>query len=97
MYEYGQGVAVNVKKVIELYERAVDLKNPIAATNLADMYERGLGTEKNLCHALDLYLQGKYFTNAQRIVDHCLDLKEKMNMFKICLKHDFYLKYSIRL
>ena len=94
MYKYGQGVIVDYQKAIELYERAVNAGVSCACCNLADMYERGLGVKKNLCRALDLYLQVKATKYAQRIVDHCSDLEEKMNMFKICIKYDFYLKYS---
>ena len=94
MYENGQGVVVDIKKAIKLYERAVDLNNSTAMHNLALLYKHGQGVEKNVCRALDLYLQGKYMNKAQKIVDDCLDLKDKMNLLKICLKHDFYPEHS---
>ena len=94
MYENGQGVPVDYQKAIKLYERAVDVGHLKAMNNLAFMNERGLGMEKNLNRALDLYLQGKYIKSAKNLINHCSDLKEKMNLFKICLKHDFYFEYS---
>ena len=90
MYERGQGVPINDKKAAELYERSVNLNNLYSCFKLASMYQWGQGANKNLCRALELYLLCKCTKHAEFIVDNCLNLQEKMNMFKICLKHDYH-------
>ena len=94
MYQHGQGDPFTYQKAIELYQRAIDLGNLRSGYSLADMYQRGQEVEKNLSRALEVYLRCKYIEQAQSIVDHCSNLKEKMNLFKICLKYDFYLNES---
>ena len=86
IYSNGKGVPVDYQKAIELYERAIELKSSNAMYNLAVMYEHN----QNLSRAFDLYLRGKYMDEVQRILNDCSNLQEKMDLFKICLKHDYH-------
>lgn len=53
-YELGEGVAVDIKKAVDLYKKACDL-NPWTCSMLGDAYLRGSGVEKSKPKAKELY------------------------------------------
>lgn len=56
LYNDAVGVERDMEKAIKYYERAVELDNDLARSNLADIYRKGIGgVEKNPVRALELY------------------------------------------
>ncbi len=55
MYNYGDGVEIDMQKSVELYIKASDLGNASAQNNLGVLYENGNSIEKNIQKALLLY------------------------------------------
>lgn len=55
MYEHGRGVAKNLSKAAELYQKAVEQGDNRAENNLGYMYEIGEGMPKDFVKAMDLY------------------------------------------
>jgi TPR repeat protein len=62
-YQNGEGVDKNLSKAIELYEQAVQLRDPRAMTNLAICYQNGEGVDKNLSKAIEFYEQAVQLKN----------------------------------
>jgi len=54
-YQNGIGVEKDLSKAVELYQRAVDMGEVHAMTNLGYCYRTGQGVEKNLSKAVELY------------------------------------------
>lgn len=56
LYNDAVGVERDMAKAIKYYERAVELDNDLARSNLADIYRKGVGgVEKNPDRAFELY------------------------------------------
>lgn len=56
MYLYGtNGISKNSEEAFKYYSMAARQEDPIALNNLGSLYFNGLGTEKNIKHALDLF------------------------------------------
>lgn len=55
LYETGNGVAQDMTKAIELYQKASDMGYGIAQSNLGDIYYEGRGVDKDLAKAVMLY------------------------------------------
>lgn len=56
LYNDAVGVERNMDKAIQYYERAIELDNDLARSNLADIYKKGIGgIEKNPHRAFELY------------------------------------------
>ena len=57
LYETGNGVAQDMTKAIELYNKSADMGYGKAQSYLGDIYYEGRGTEKDLEKAVSLYLK----------------------------------------
>lgn len=55
LYETGNGVAQDMTKAIELYQKSADMDYGKAQSYLADIYYEGRGTDKDLVTAVSLY------------------------------------------
>ncbi|PKK63448.1 HCP-like protein [Rhizophagus irregularis] len=54
-YRFGFGTYIHLQKAAELYRKAANLGNKVAQCNLALMYEKGYGFEKNTNIAIYWY------------------------------------------
>ena len=54
-YVYGQGVAQNNTKAVELYRKACDGNYMMGCSNLGNRYEFGLGVTKSISQANFFY------------------------------------------
>ena len=56
LYSDAVGVKRDMEKAIKYYERAIELDDDLARSNLGDIYKKGVGgVEKNPVKAFDLY------------------------------------------
>jgi len=63
-YDNGIGVEKDISKAVRLYQRAIDMGNPLAMFNLAVCYKYGQGVEKDLSKAVGLYQQAADMGNS---------------------------------
>jgi len=73
-YDFGQGVAKNIRAAVACYQSAADQGHPVAAYNLALAYRDGKGLRKNLKNAVQWLRRAalKGDADAQRDLGYCL-------------------------
>ena len=57
MYQHGNGVAQDYQKAKKLYEKAIELGDSYAMSNLGNMYQHGNGVIKDYQKSKDLYVK----------------------------------------
>lgn len=77
MYKTGRGCETpDLKHALSLFKRAAELKCGSAFYHLGDIYENGLGVERNIKTALNFYQQGVELEN-RKCIERLAELKEK--------------------
>lgn len=87
MYYNADGVLESFEKAVEYYQRAVDQEYYYAHANLAWMYRHGLGVEKDIEKAVNLYLEAIYSSNDRNAKYHLAnvylyELKDRQKHFE---------------
>lgn len=77
MYKIGRGCEKpDLKHAISLFEKAAELECGRAFYHLGDIYENGLGVERNIKTALNFYQQGVELDD-RKCIERLAELKEK--------------------